>query len=154
MLRLVIWPSITLLGWTETKLWTLKYGSKSIQTSLILRQRPPKPYKLLTYFMISVILFKMSKHSDFHLNFFQIEGAWQDFTVVTKRVKKFKSFYGFGGHFLKIRDVCMDFEPHFKVHNLVSVHPKSILLGQMNNLNMIFHVVMSVYWLVKIWKSP
>ena len=27
------------------------------------------------YFMISVILFKMSKHSDFHLIFFQIEGA-------------------------------------------------------------------------------
>ena len=26
---------------TEIKLWTLKYGSKSIQTSLILRQRPP-----------------------------------------------------------------------------------------------------------------
>ena len=25
----------------------------------------------------------------------------------------------------------MDFEPYFKVHNLVSVHPKSIILGQM-----------------------
>ena len=46
-----------------------------IQTSLILRQRPPKSHKLLKYFMISVILFKMSKHSDFHLIFFQIEGA-------------------------------------------------------------------------------
>ena len=41
---------------------------------LILRQRPPKSYKLLKYFMISVILYKMSKHSDFHLIFFQIEG--------------------------------------------------------------------------------
>ena len=40
-----------------------------------LRQRPPKSYKLLKYFMISVILFKMSKHSDIHLIFFQIEGA-------------------------------------------------------------------------------
>ena len=39
-----------LLGWTETKLWTLKYGSKSLQTSLILRKRPPKPYKLLKFF--------------------------------------------------------------------------------------------------------
>ena len=56
-------------------LWTLKYGSKSIQTSLILRQHPPKSYKLLKYFMISVILFKMSKHSAFHLIFFQKEGA-------------------------------------------------------------------------------
>ena len=50
----------------------------------------------------------------------------------------------------KIRDVCMDFQPYFKVHNLVSVHPKSIKLGQMTNLNMIFHVVVSDYRLVKI----
>ena len=39
-------------------------------------------------------------------------------------------------------------------HNLVSVYPKSIILGQMTNLNMIFHVVVSVYRLVKIWNSP
>ena len=45
-------------------------------------------------------------------------------------------------------DVCMDFEPYFKVHNLVSAHPKSIILGQMINLDMIFHVVVSVYRLV------
>ena len=32
----------------------------------------------------------------------------------------------------------MDFEPNFKVHNLVNVHPKNIKLGQMTNLNMIF----------------
>ena len=48
----------------------------------------------------------------------------------------------------------MDFEPYFKVHNLVSVHPKSIILGQMTNLDMIFHVVVSVYWLIKIENSP
>ena len=48
----------------------------------------------------------------------------------------------------------MDFEPNFKVHNLVSVYPKSIKLSQMTNLNMIFHVVVSVYQLVKIWNSP
>ena len=53
-----------------------------------------------------------------------------------------------------LRDVCMDFEPYFKVHNLVSVNPKGIILGQMINLNMIFHVVVSVYRLVKIWDSP
>ena len=96
----------------------------------------------------------MSKHSDFHLIFFQIEGAWQDFTVATKLIKNFKSLDGFGGRFLKIRDVCMDFEPYFKVNNLVSVHPKCIIIGEMTNLNMIFHVVMSVYRLVKIWNSP
>ena len=39
-------------------------------------------------------------------------------------------------------------------HNLVSVYPKSIILGQMTNLNVIFLVVVSVYRLVKIWNSP
>jgi len=34
--------------------------------------------------------------------------------------------------------------------NLVTVHPKSIKLGQMTNLNLIFHVVVSVYRSVKI----
>ena len=38
----------------------------------------------------------------------------------------------------------MDFEPFFKVHNSVSVHPKSIIFGQITKLNMIFHVVVSV----------
>ena len=39
----------------------------------------------------------------------------------------------------------MDFEPYFKVHNLVSVHPKSIILTQMTNLDTIFHVVVSQF---------
>ena len=53
--------------------------------------------------------------------------------------------YDFGRRCLKIRDLCMDFEPYFKVHNLVSVYSKNIILCQMSNLNMIFHVVVSVY---------
>ena len=48
----------------------------------------------------------------------------------------------------------MDFEPYFKVYNLVSVYPKSIILGQMTNLNMIFNVAVSVYRLAEIWNSP
>ena len=64
--------------------------------------------------------------------------------------KKFKSLYGFGGRCLKIRDVCVDFEPYFKVHNSVSVHPKSIIRSEMTDLYMIFHAVVSVYRLVKI----
>ena len=44
----------------------------------------------------------------------------------------------------------MNFEPYFKVHNLVSVHSEGIILGQMTNLNMIFHVEVSVYRLVKL----
>ena len=77
--------------WTETKLWTLKYGSKSIQTSLILRQRHPKPYKLLKCLWFPWYSLKMGKHSNFHRGFFQIAGAWGDFTVVTKLMKNFKS---------------------------------------------------------------
>ena len=65
-------------------------------------------------------------------------------------MKNFKSLYGFGGRCLKIRDVCMDFEAYFKVHNLVSVHPKNIKLSQMTNVNKILHVVVSDYRLVKI----
>ena len=44
----------------------------------------------------------------------------------------------------------MDFEPCFKVHNLVAVHPKSIKLGQMTSLDVIFYVVVSVHRLVEI----
>ena len=54
----------------------------------------------------------------------------------------------------KMRDVCMDFEPYFKVHNLVNVHPKNIKLGQMTNLDMIFYVMVPDYRLAKIWNSP
>ena len=50
----------------------------------------------------------------------------------------------------KIGDVCMDFEPTFKVHNFVAIHLKRIKLGQTTNLNTIFHVVVSLYRLVKI----
>ena len=32
-----------------------------------------------------------------------------------------------------------------KVHNLVSVHPKSIIVSQMSNLAVVFHVVVSVW---------
>ena len=32
----------------------------------------------------------------------------------------------------------MDFQPYLKVHSLISVHPKSIILGQMTNLNMMW----------------
>ena len=73
---------------------------------------------------------------------------------ITEIIKNFKSLYDFGGRCLKIRDVCMDFEPYFKVHNSVSVRPKSIILCQMTNLNMTFLVGVSVYRLVKIWNSP
>ena len=48
----------------------------------------------------------------------------------------------------------MDFEPCFEVYNLVSIRAQSIKLGQMTNLNVIFHIVESVYRLVTIRNSP
>ena len=42
------------------------------------------------------------------------------------------------------------FEPCFKVYKFVSVYPKSIKLGKMTTLNVIFNVVVSIYRLVKI----
>ena len=65
-----------------------------------------------------------------------------------------KNLCGFWGHCLKIAHICMDFKPCFKVYNFVSVYPKSIKLGQMTTLNVIFHVVVSIYRLVKIWNLP
>ena len=44
----------------------------------------------------------------------------------------------------------LDFEPCFKVYNLVSCYPKGMKLGQMTNFNVIFHVLVSVYRLVTI----
>ena len=58
-------------------------------------------------------------------------------------------------------DVCIDFEPCFKLHNLVSAYPikmftllKSIKLHQMTHLNVNFYVAVSVYRMVKLWNSP
>ena len=52
--------------------------------------------------------------------------------------------------YMILGDAVSKFDSYFKVHNLVSVHPKSIILNQMINLGMIFHVVVSVCQLVKI----
>ncbi len=46
--------------------------------------------------MIFVILFKMDKHSDFHLIFFQIVGLWQDCKAVTKRITIFRVYMALG----------------------------------------------------------
>ena len=86
--------------------------------------------------MICVILFKMGKHSDFYLSFFQSRYMTGSYSF-HKTDKNNLEFIWFGGRFLKIIDVCKELKPYFKVHNLASVHPKSIILGQITNLNMI-----------------
>ena len=48
----------------------------------------------------------------------------------------------------------MDFEPCFKVHNLVSVQPKRIKLGQTINLNVVFHVMVSITTNLKLAPVP
>ena len=41
-----------------------------------------------------------------------------------------KCIYGFRGHYMKMRDVCMDFKPCSKHYSFVSIHSKIIRLGQ------------------------
>ena len=132
MLRLVIWPSTMYDAFRVNRDQVMDHEiwfKIHTNMSLILRQCPPK----------SSSLFKFYDFCD-TLSFFQIVGTWWDFTVLTKPMKHFKSLNGFGGH-SQIRGICMDFEPYFKVHSLVSVHPKSIMLRHMTNINMIFHML-------------
>ena len=115
-------------------------------------KRPPKPYKLLKFFISFATTVKSC-----HAPSVWKKMRWKSpclllLKSITEIIKYFKSLYDFWGRCLKIKDVCMDFEPYFKVHNLVSVYPKSVILGQMTNLNMVLHMVVSVYRLVKILK--
>ena len=48
----------------------------------------------------------------------------------TKLVSQVFIIYGFKGHYLKMRDVCADFEPCSKCYSFVSFHSKVIKLGQ------------------------
>ena len=59
---------------------------------------------------------KNGQTRDFHLGFFKIVSAGQDFTVVTKLIKNLKSLYGFGGRCLKIRE--LEFRVYYFLHYL------------------------------------
>ena len=50
----------------------------------------------------------------------------------------------------KLETFAWIFDYVFEVRNLVSSQPKSIKLGQMTNLNVIFYVMVSIYSLVQI----
>ena len=62
--------------------------------------------------------------------------------------------YGFGGRHLKVRDVSMDLEPCFKVHNLLGIQLNNTKLGQITNLDVIFYMVVLIYKLDQICNSP
>ena len=136
----------------STELWKTKQNSSSI-SSLIKYIKNFRFWLIPQNHLKKKLFYDFSlkwARPEFHLNFFQMVGEWWDFTVVTKLIKHFKSLYGFWGCCLKIRYVCMDLKPYFNVHNLVSVYPKNIKLAQMTTLNVIFHVVVSDYQLVKL----
>ena len=57
-----------------------------------------------------------------------------------------------GGH-LKIRDVCMDLETCFKVHNLVVIQLNNTKLGRMTNFKVVFHTIALFYKCDKIGNS-
>ena len=47
-------------------------------------------------------------------------------------------------------DICMHFKLCLRVHSLISIQHKSIKLGHVIHLNVIFYVVVSNYRLIKI----
>ena len=67
-----------------------------------------------------------------------------------KNEQLFKHLYGLGGRHLKLRDICMDLKPCFKVHNLVVIQLKNTKLDQMTNFNVVFYMVVSIYKLDQI----
>ena len=64
---------------------------------------------------------------------------------VYHRNEKIFEFIWFWGRHLKIRDVCMDLEPCFKVHNLVVVQLNNTKLGRMTNFKVVFHMMVLFY---------
>ena len=117
------------------------------------QKRAPKPYKLLIFYQFCDNCKIPS--CTYYLNEAEMKiSMFAHFKEFHENHKNCKIFYDFGGRCLKNRDACMDFELYFKAHNLVSVHSKSIILGQMTNLNTIFYVVVSVDRFVKTRNSP
>ena len=89
---------------------SLKYGSQSIQTSLKIVWTLKICYQFCdncwipscTYYLKEAemkIAIMFAHFKDHHVN----------------HAMHFKSLYHFGGRCLKIRDICTDFEPYFKV---------------------------------------
>ena len=77
-----------------------------------------------------------------------------DFQVYHRNEKnQFESSYGLGGRHLKIRDVCMDLEPCFKVHKMAVIQLKNTKLGQMTNVKVVFHMVVLFYKFDKMGNS-
>ena len=98
--------------------------------SLILRRRPPKPYKFskkLLFFVICKILSYSYylRETELNITFFIVKSITE--------ISKILRVYGFGGCRLKIRDVCMDLEPCSRVHNLVVIKQNFTKLGQMTS---------------------
>ena len=105
-----------------------------MQTSLILIKHPPKPYKRYFFYQFSDNCKIPSCTYNLKEAAMKI-AMFAHFKEYHGNHKNLKSLYGFGGRCIKIKDACMDFEPCFKVYNLVSVHTKSTILGQMTNPN-------------------
>ena len=57
-----------------------------------------------------------------------------------KMMENFKSYMIFRDAVSKLEKFVWILNYIFKVHSLVSVHLKSIMFGQVTNLNVIFHV--------------
>ena len=89
---------------------TLETWLKSLQTSVILLQRHPKPYKLLIFFTISVIFPKMGKHSNFGISSFEVVDAWRilQFDRKTEKILKIEFMWFWGTLSQNYRDFCVN----------------------------------------------
>ena len=67
--------------------------------------------------------------------------------------KSFESSCGFVVRHLKIRDVCMDLEPCFKVHNVAVIRLKNTKLGQLTNCEVVFRATKTIYQFL-VLKTP
>ena len=140
VIRLVIWPTLVLFSWITTKLWTLKHGSRSIQTSLILRWHPPQTMQMLKMLLIFATPVKSC-----YIAAISIKLSWKlwflsIFKYITEMRKSLRVHMVWGDAISKL-ETFIDLEPCFKVHNLVVIQLKNTKLGQLTNLNMIFYIV-------------
>ena len=56
-----------------------------------------------------------------------------------------KSFFGFGGRALPIRDVCINFEPCLKAQNSVTIHLNINKLGKVTTVNATFLLIIFIF---------
>ena len=138
-------------GVNRNEVIDLETWLKSMQMSVILREHP-KNHILNSYCVISFVATVKSCHSVTKRKKlrWKLHMLAHFLRVSQKSEKKLKVYMVLGDAVSTLHRYWTMFQG---LYNFISVYPKSIKLGQMTTLNMIFYVVVSIYRLVKIWNS-